>query len=145
MINSHWTWNNMGWGSFHFEITWNEKLSLILVHPWSMIHPISCWLTMENKLQSRSDRDFKSFKWLLVRNLHCVKKCPYSVLFWSAFPRIWIEYGKIRSISPYLTPNTDTFHADLTYWERFTFFWKVVSKLKHFLYFWGSLPCCNCR
>ena len=56
------------------------------------------------------------------------KKCPYSELFWSAlsaFSRIWIEYGEIRSISPYLvqmwenagkmrtriTPNTDTFYA----------------------------------
>ena len=29
------------------------------------------------------------------------KKCQYSELFWSAFPRIWTEYGEIRSISPY--------------------------------------------
>ena len=32
------------------------------------------------------------------------KKCPYSELFWSAlsaFSRIRIEYGEIRSISPY--------------------------------------------
>ena len=49
------------------------------------------------------------------------KKCPYSELFWSAFPRIWLnterygaslriqsEYGKIRTR---ITPNTDTFHA----------------------------------
>ena len=27
--------------------------------------------------------------------------CPYSELFWSAFSRIWTEYGEIRSISPY--------------------------------------------
>ena len=30
------------------------------------------------------------------------KKCPYSELFWSVFPRIRTEYGDIRSISPYL-------------------------------------------
>ena len=29
------------------------------------------------------------------------KKCPYLELFWSAFSRIWAEYGEIYSISPY--------------------------------------------
>ena len=29
------------------------------------------------------------------------KMCLYSELFWSAFSRIWTEYGEIRSISPY--------------------------------------------
>ena len=33
-------------------------------------------------------------------NPHCVK-CPYSELFWSAFSRIRIEYGEIRSIAPH--------------------------------------------
>ena len=55
------------------------------------------------------------------RDVHCVKSCPYSEFFLSAFSRIWTEYGEIRSISPYSvqcgkiptrkTPNTDTFHA----------------------------------
>ena len=27
------------------------------------------------------------------------KKCPYLELFWSAFSRIWTEYGEIRSVS----------------------------------------------
>ena len=54
-----------------------------------------------------------------------LKKCPDSKLFWSAFSRIWTEYGKILRISPYsvrmqenagkiwtrITPNTDTFCA----------------------------------
>ena len=38
------------------------------------------------------------------------KNCPYSELFWSAFSRIWIQYGQIRSISPYsvqMRENTD--------------------------------------
>ena len=38
------------------------------------------------------------------------KKCPYSELFWSVFSRIRIEYGEIRSISPYsvrMRENTD--------------------------------------
>ena len=52
------------------------------------------------------------------------KKCPYSELYWSAFSRIWTEYGEIRSICPYsvqmekiqtrITPNTDTFYAVVT-------------------------------
>ena len=29
------------------------------------------------------------------------EKCPHSEFFWSVFSRIWIEYGEIRSISPY--------------------------------------------
>ena len=29
------------------------------------------------------------------------KKCPYSRLFWSAFSRIWTEYGEILCIPPY--------------------------------------------
>ena len=29
------------------------------------------------------------------------KNCPYSEFFWSLFSRIWTEYVKIRSISPY--------------------------------------------
>ena len=29
------------------------------------------------------------------------KNCPYSEFFCSVFCRIWTEYGKIRSISPY--------------------------------------------
>ena len=34
--------------------------------------------------------------WLTLR-----KKWSYSELFWSAFSRIWTEYGEIGSISPY--------------------------------------------
>ena len=29
------------------------------------------------------------------------KKCPYSELFWSAFPRIRLVYGEILRLSPY--------------------------------------------
>ena len=29
------------------------------------------------------------------------EKCPYSELLWSAFSRIWTEYGEILRISPY--------------------------------------------
>ena len=45
------------------------------------------------------------------------KKCLYSELFWSAFSRIWTEYGEKRSISPNaemrtrITLNMDTFYA----------------------------------
>ena len=28
-------------------------------------------------------------------NITLRKKCPYSELFWSAFSRIWTEYGEI--------------------------------------------------
>ena len=59
------------------------------------------------------------------------EKCPYSELFWSAFSRIWTEYGEILHVFEYgeilplspriqsecgkirtrITPNTDTFYA----------------------------------
>ena len=49
------------------------------------------------------------------------EECPYSELFWSAFSRIWTEYGEILRISPYsvrmremrarITPNTDTIYT----------------------------------
>ena len=53
-----------------------------------------------------------------IDHLHCVKsvrirsykKCPYSELFWSVFPRIRTEYGEIRTISMYsvqMWENTD--------------------------------------
>ena len=42
-------------------------------------------------------------------------ECPYSVLFWSAFSRIWTEYGEIRIISPYsvqMRENADRNNSD---------------------------------
>ena len=60
------------------------------------------------------------------------KKCPYSDLFCSAFPRIRTEYGEIRSISSYsvrmrenpgkmltrITPNMDIFYTVVVFtWE----------------------------
>ena len=60
------------------------------------------------------------------------EKCPYSVLFWSAFPHIQIEYGEILRISPYsarmlenadqITPNTNTFYAVFTVTEKYHLF-----------------------
>ena len=49
------------------------------------------------------------------------EKCPYWELFWSAYSRIWTEYGEIFFISPYsvrmrkiqtrITLNTPTFYV----------------------------------
>ena len=38
---------------------------------------------------------------LMMSRMSLRKKCPYSEFFWSVFSSIWIEYGRIRSISPY--------------------------------------------
>ena len=38
------------------------------------------------------------------------EKCPYLELFWSAFSRVWTEYGEILRISTYsirIRENTD--------------------------------------
>ena len=39
--------------------------------------------------------------WIMVSIATLPEKCPYSELFWSAFSRIWTEYGEIRSVFPY--------------------------------------------
>ena len=61
------------------------------------------------------------------------KKCPYSELFWSAFSRIWTEYGEILCIQSEcgkmrfgITPNMDTFYAVV-----------ITEKLKYF----GRIKC----
>ena len=66
------------------------------------------------------------------------EKCPDSELFWSAFSRIWTEYGEIRSVSPYSvrmreiadqnTPNTDTFYAVRSYGVLLCGFLKDLTK-----------------
>ena len=52
------------------------------------------------------------------------KKCPYSKLFWPAFPHIRTEYGEILHIRTRATPNTDTFYAvcfscDKSFYKKF--------------------------
>ena len=61
--------------------------------------------------------------WIMVSIATLPEKCPYSELFWSAFPvfglnteryevsfRIQAECGKMQTR---VTPNTDTFYAVL--------------------------------
>ena len=45
--------------------------------------------------------------------MHCVKKCPYSELFWSAFSRIRTSCRKMRAR---ITPNTETSYAVMVIW-----------------------------
>ena len=53
------------------------------------------------------------------------KRCPYSESLWSAFSRIWSEYGEIRSISPYsvrMQENADRNNSEyghFTQWEAY--------------------------
>ena len=92
-------------------------------------------VTLESILQER----FMLKIFLVITKKKCLnvifiylpqrEKCPHLELFWSAFSRIWTEYGEILPISPYLvwmpeylhiqserremrtriTPNTNTF------------------------------------
>ena len=53
--------------------------------------------------------------------MHCVKKCPYSELFWSVFSRIRTEYGEILRISPYsvqIRENTDQNNSEQGHFLR---------------------------
>ena len=52
---------------------------------------------------------------------HCVKKGPYSELFWSAFSRIWTKYGDILRISPnsvQMRENTDQGNSEYEHFLR---------------------------
>ena len=49
------------------------------------------------------------------------EKCLYSELFWSAFSRIWTEYGEMRSISPYsvrMPENADQSNSEYGHFLR---------------------------
>ena len=49
------------------------------------------------------------------------EKCLYSELFWSAFSRIWNEYGEMRSISPYsvrMPENADQSNSEYGHFLR---------------------------
>ena len=50
-----------------------------------------------------------------------LENCPYSELVWSAFSRIWTEYGQIWSISPYsirMWENADQNNSEYGYFLR---------------------------
>ena len=49
------------------------------------------------------------------------KKCPYSELIWSLFPRIRNEYGEILRTSPYsvqMRENTDQNNSEYKHFSR---------------------------
>ena len=51
-------------------------------------------------------------------------KYPYSKFFWSAFSRIWTEYGEIRSISPYsvqMWENADPKNSKYRHFSRISY------------------------
>ena len=58
------------------------------------------------------------------------EKCSYSVLFWYALPRIWIEYGEIFRISLYSARMRK--NVDQNNWECGLFLrsgWEVLMSL----------------
>ena len=61
----------------------------------------------------------KKHIYLVSDTLH--EKCPYSELFWSAFSRIWTEYGEILCISPYsvrMRENADQNNSEYGHFLR---------------------------
>ena len=56
-----------------------------------------------------------------LHDCHCVKSVQIQRFFWSVFSCIWVEYGGLRSISPYsvqIQENTDK--KNLHVWTLFT-------------------------
>ena len=61
------------------------------------------------------------------------KKCPYSELFCSVFPRIRTEYGEIRSIFPYsvrMRKNTDQSNSEYGHFSRSQVYFKMIQILQ---------------
>ena len=46
------------------------------------------------------------------------KKCLYSELFWSAFCRIWTEYGEILPYSVRIRENADLNNSEYGHFSR---------------------------
>ena len=58
---------------------------------------------------------------MLNKSITLLKKCPYSELFWSAFPSIRTGNGDIRSISTYsvrMRENTDQNNSEYGHFSR---------------------------
>ena len=74
-------------------------------------------------------------------------KCPYLEFFWSAFFRIWTEYGEMSLHIQFewgkmrirKTPNTDTFHAVKK------LYWKVFSIGPNFLHWRWNIFSVKCN
>ena len=95
----------------------NDKLVIkfqiqkhVLTHPYFVLFVLFCSLGMVSTSVILSDVcvtvDFSGTTFFLLGHffLLChplLEKCPYSQLFWSAFSRIWTEYGEIFRISLY--------------------------------------------
>ena len=47
------------------------------------------------------------------------ENCPYSELFWSAFSRIWTEYGEVLHISPYSVRTQENANQNNSEYGRF--------------------------
>ena len=72
-----------------------------------------------------------------IQSITLREKCPYSELFWSAFSRIWTEYGEILCISPYLAQmweNVDQNNSKYGHFlcsVRFQYFEMIPIKLSN--------------
>ena len=68
------------------------------------------------------------------------EKCPYSEFFWSAFSRIWTEYGEIRSITSYsvqMRENTDPENSEYEHFS-WSFSKRIITVL--FINFGTFIP-----
>ena len=64
---------------------------------------------------------FKPHNFKALARYSLRKKCPYSELFWSAFSRIWSEYGERLCISSYsvqMRENEDQNNSEYGHFSR---------------------------
>ena len=61
----------------------------------------------------------KCYIFVMFENTTLRGKCPYSELFCSVFPRIRIEYGEIRDISPHSVQMRENAHQNNSTYGHF--------------------------
>ena len=101
-INCWWRYNLK-----QFYIKLYVKVLFQVIHIW----PYVKWYKAMPSMWCEKQKNHESFLKNLLRRhwwRSLRKTCPYSELFWSAFPRIQSECKKTWTR---ITPNTDTSHA----------------------------------
>ena len=76
------------------------------------------------------------WKYESIYESNTATKCPYSELFWSAFSRIWTEYGEIFRISPYsvqMKENADQNNSEYWHILRILQFFVVAKAFDNFV------------
>ena len=103
-----------------------KEIVLLILKQFLPTIPFSTGNTVENSSNAEllhSVPHFSVFNLLYLDAFdgpyHCVKKCPYSELFWSIFFPIRTEYGKLLRIFPYSVQMRENIDQDSSEYGHF--------------------------